>query len=158
MSKYEIMLIVDPAIDVAMATDIVESVFGKTNVKKSEKLENTSLAYPINKSTKAHYMLYLVESEGSAIAEFTRKVNITKFIWRKLVINLDTERGLNRAKKTRKRFVNKDSTRKPKSATAKKFVEKVEKTGSKKSTTKKTTTKKTETSKDVKETKTEESK
>ncbi len=35
MNKYEIMLIVDPAIDIAMANEIVESVFDKKNINKA---------------------------------------------------------------------------------------------------------------------------
>ncbi len=34
MNKYEIMLIVDPAIDIAMANEIVESVFDKKTLTK----------------------------------------------------------------------------------------------------------------------------
>lgn len=34
MNKYEITLIVDPAIDIAMANEIVESVFDKKTLTK----------------------------------------------------------------------------------------------------------------------------
>lgn len=129
MSKYEIMLIVDPAIDSIMATELVESVFGKKNVSKAEKLEQTTLAYPINKSKKAQYMLYLVEAERSLIAEFIRKSNITKFIWRHLVINLDTEKGF--GKKPRKNVVAKET--RIKTANTKKLVDSINKVSKTKS-------------------------
>ncbi|WP_429979871.1 30S ribosomal protein S6, partial [Mycoplasmopsis bovis] len=64
MNKFEIMLIVDPAIDIAMANEIVESVFDKKNINKAVKLENTTLAYPINKSTKAQYIVYTLEAKS----------------------------------------------------------------------------------------------
>ncbi|MGV2393596.1 UNVERIFIED_CONTAM: 30S ribosomal protein S6 [Campylobacter lari] len=80
MNKYEIMLILDPAAEALNATQIVESAFGKSAVKKAEKLELSNLAYPINKSLKAQYMVYSVEAEANKVAEFTRKSNITKYI------------------------------------------------------------------------------
>ncbi|WP_338822485.1 30S ribosomal protein S6 [Mycoplasmopsis felifaucium] len=126
MNKYEIMLVVDPAIDSVMATELVESVFGKKNIVKADKLEQTTLAYPINKSTKAQYMLYLLNAERSVISEFIRKSNITKFIWRHLVINLDTEKGYEKSKKPRKNVISKEA-KVAKSANTKKIVETINK-------------------------------
>lgn len=126
MNKYEIMLVVDPAIDNMEATKLIESVFDKKNVKKVEKLEQTTLAYPINKSSKAQFMFYLIEAERSLIAEFIRRSNITKFIWRHLVINLDAEKGLNRSKKVRKNVFNKDA-KVIKGTVTKKLVDSIEK-------------------------------
>ncbi|MFV8435302.1 30S ribosomal protein S6 [Mycoplasma sp. 3137] len=95
MNKYEIMSIVNPKADVKILNDLLTEVFGK-GVSKVEKLEKNELAYEINKSKHAQYVLALVEAEGNAIAEFTRRSNIVKDIWRVLVINLDTERGFNK--------------------------------------------------------------
>ncbi|QCZ36607.1 30S ribosomal protein S6 [Mycoplasma nasistruthionis] len=92
MHKYEIMAIVNPKADVAVYTSIVEEVFGKENVSKLEKLEKNELAYEINKSKHAQYVLALVEAKGESMAEFTRRTNIVKDIWRTLVINLDSEK------------------------------------------------------------------
>lgn len=101
MHKYEIMIIVDPKADYQNTIALVEGVFKKANVKKAEKLERTELAYPINHSTQAQYLLFEIQAESSLIAEFTRKSNINKEIWRTLVINLDTERGLGKERKVR---------------------------------------------------------
>ncbi|BBA22385.1 30S ribosomal protein S6 [Mycoplasmopsis bovirhinis] len=101
MNKYEIMMIVDPKSDAALAFDLLKNVFG-AGVKKSEKLENNRLAYKINKSAFGQYILANVEAEGSKIAEFTRRTNIIKEIWRILVINLDTEKGLDTKKEGKK--------------------------------------------------------
>lgn len=92
MPKYEIMLILDPQADVKVANEIAQSVFGK-GVQKSVKMDRTELAYKINNSTTATYMLMEVETEPENIAEFTRKVNITKEVWRILAINLDAEKA-----------------------------------------------------------------
>ncbi|MGZ9414647.1 30S ribosomal protein S6 [Mycoplasma sp. 1012] len=102
MAKYEIMLILAPTEDVALAEKIAKEVFSN-GVKSVEKLDRTELAYPINKSKTGIFVLMNVESEESKIAEFVRKTNIQKTIWRSLVVNLDTEKGLNRKVKPKKR-------------------------------------------------------
>lgn len=101
MNKYEIMMIVSPKADVKVAFDLLSEVFGK-GVSKAEKLENNRLAYEINKSEFGQYVLASVETNGSNIAEFTRRTNIIKEIWRALVINLDTEKGLSSKKASKK--------------------------------------------------------
>ncbi|SYV97740.1 30S ribosomal protein S6, partial [Mycoplasmopsis edwardii] len=80
MNKYEIMMIVSPKADVKVAFDLLSEVFGK-GVSKAEKLENNRLAYEINKSEFGQYVLANVETNGSNIAEFTRRTNIIKEIW-----------------------------------------------------------------------------
>ncbi|VEU75913.1 30S ribosomal protein S6 [Mycoplasmopsis columboralis] len=95
MSKYEIMIIVDPKAELSVAQNLLKEVFGK-GVSKAEKLEKTELAYEIDKSKQAQYLLAEVESKPELVAEFTRKANIIKEVWRFLVLNLDTERGYNK--------------------------------------------------------------
>lgn len=92
MPKYEIMLIVNPQ-NVEEAEKIASDVF-KGDVKKTQKLENTQLAYEINNTKVANYLLLDVETTGENIKEFTRLANISKSIWRYLVINMDSERAL----------------------------------------------------------------
>ncbi|QZE12506.1 30S ribosomal protein S6 [Mycoplasma sp. Ms02] len=110
MSKYEIMIIVDPKAEVEVATNLLSEVFG-SGVKKAEKLELTQLAYTINKSNQAQYVYAEVETEESNIAEFTRRSNILKPIWRQLVINLDSEKGYGKKPKAKKSFVRKEVKR-----------------------------------------------
>ncbi|EFF41834.1 ribosomal protein S6 [Mycoplasmopsis alligatoris A21JP2] len=97
MAKYEIVLILDPKAEETVATKLLNEVFGK-GVKKAQKLEKTELAYEINKSKHAHFFLAEVEAQTELIAEFTRKANILKTVWRNLVVNLDSEKGLNVSK------------------------------------------------------------
>lgn len=94
MNNYEIMLILDPN----STQEIVEKIISETFKSKPEikELENIELAYEINKSKTGKYILVNIKAEGSEIIEFNRKANIQKPIWRSLVINLDTEKGLNR--------------------------------------------------------------
>jgi ribosomal protein S6 len=79
MSKYEIMLILDPSSNSQIAQEICESTF-KSSDLKVEKLETTELAYKINKSKNAIYILINVSATGEEVIEFTRKCNITKVV------------------------------------------------------------------------------
>ncbi|BAW18594.1 30S ribosomal protein S6 [Mycoplasmopsis bovigenitalium] len=110
MNKYEIMMILDPKANPEIGFELVESVFGKENITKAEKLENTTLAYPIKHSTQGIYLLIQLNGEASLVAEFVRRSNISKEIWRQLVINLDTEKGYGKERKNRskKQFVQND--------------------------------------------------
>ena len=101
MAKYEIMIIVDPKEDVKIVETMVQNVFG-SGLKKFTKMDKTELAYPINKSNTAQYILVDADATGNEIKEFTRRVNITKTIWRQLSINLDTERALDSLKNMKK--------------------------------------------------------
>ncbi|WP_029608747.1 30S ribosomal protein S6 [Mycoplasma simbae] len=112
MHKYEIMMILDPKSEAKVGFDLVESVFGKSNITKAEELENKTLAYPINHSTQGKYLLVQLNGEASLVPEFVRRANISKEIWRQLVINLDSEKGLGKERKqSYKKF--KDSADKP---------------------------------------------
>ncbi|MBN3534655.1 30S ribosomal protein S6 [Mycoplasma procyoni] len=102
MAKYEIMLVLAPTEELSFAEKIAKDVFGE-GVKKVEKLERTELAYEINKSKTGAFVVISVEAEENTIAEFTRRTNIQKTIWRTLVINLDSERGLNRKAKPKRK-------------------------------------------------------
>ncbi|TQC54170.1 30S ribosomal protein S6 [Mycoplasmopsis mucosicanis] len=131
MHKYEIMMILDPKANHEIGFELVESVFGKSNISKAEKLENTNLAYPINHSTQGQYLLIEVNSESKLIAEFVRRSNISKEIWRQLVINLDSEKGFGKPRKgvkgpkaylkdkprTEKRIIKNDDTKETKKIT-----------------------------------------
>lgn len=123
MHKYEIMMILDPKANHQLGFDLAESVFGKSNITKAEKLENTTLAYPINGSTQGQYLLIQLNGESSKVAEFVRRTNIAKEIWRQLVINLDTERGLGKERKTRpgRKFFNQSSEKSDEENSEKKF-------------------------------------
>lgn len=101
MAKYEIMIIVDPKEDIKTVETMVKDVFG-SGLTKFTKMDKTELAYPINKSNTAQYVLVDAETTGEQIKEFTRRVNITKTIWRQLAINLDSERAVDSLKNMKK--------------------------------------------------------
>lgn len=111
MPKYEIMLILDPKEDIKIANTIAKDAFG-SSFSGFEKMDRTELAYPINNSTTATYLLSEFEADSKGVAEFTRKVNITKSIWRQLIINLSEEKS-NKVPRPRKpRFSKSDKFKK----------------------------------------------
>ncbi|MDK2819303.1 MAG: 30S ribosomal protein S6 [Mycoplasmataceae bacterium] len=120
MSKYEIMLILDPSSNIQVAQEICDTTFKSKDIKVT-KLGNTELAYKINKSKNAIYILINVLASGEEVIEFSRKSNITKVIWRHIIINLDSEKGLNRKanpKKIKKPFVKKPFVRRNEDGTS----------------------------------------
>ncbi|MBN0919095.1 30S ribosomal protein S6 [[Mycoplasma] gypis] len=97
MAKYEIMLILSSTANESVATDLLKDVFAqKADVKK---LEETQLAYPIKKQTTAQYFLVNLEAAAEEVKEFGRRANLVKEVLRTLVINLDTEKALQRKEK-----------------------------------------------------------
>lgn len=93
MSKYEIMLMIDPKENIDFVSKLVEEVFTQ-KAEKIEKLPFSELAYAVNKSMVATYILINISATGDQIKEFRRRANISKTVWRELIINLDKERGL----------------------------------------------------------------
>ncbi|WP_033161216.1 30S ribosomal protein S6 [[Mycoplasma] collis] len=98
-SKYEIMILLSPNEDISVAKKLVNEVFGEKSVTLFEKMEDNKLKYEINNSKIATRVLVQLETDRENISEFTRKANIFKTIWRTLVINLDTEKGLHKKAK-----------------------------------------------------------
>lgn len=115
MNNYELMIVLDPKVEARVAHNLVEEVFGKEAIVKENRLEITDLAYPINKSNKGQFVNFEIKAKPELVAEFTRKANILKTVWRTLVINLDTEKGRNKEFKPRKSkniFYSKDNKKK----------------------------------------------
>ncbi len=156
MSKYEVLLILDPKSDDKIVSEIAKSTFKSKDIK-IEKLERTELAYEINKSKTAIYVLVNVEATGEEINEFTRKSNITKNIWRIMSVNLDSEKGLNRKakpKKVRKPSFASNKVKKEGEASSSSIDKKLEETSETK--VEKSTTKKSSKSEDKETVKAEE--
>ena len=103
MPKYEIMLIVDPKALTEAETIAKEVLGANANIKK---LDKTELAYEINGTKIANYLLIDVTTTGAIVKEFVRRSNISKAIWRHLVVNLDSERAMDtmNAEPTRRPF------------------------------------------------------
>lgn len=69
------------------ATKIIETNEGK--VSKIETWGLKSLAYPIQKNRKAHYVMLHVEAPGSVVEELERQTRINEDVIRYLTVRVD---------------------------------------------------------------------
>jgi small subunit ribosomal protein S6 len=101
---YEVMYIVDPdtsAERVAKLNEAVGKVVEKEGGKvlKMEDMGRRPLAYPIEKKTEGHYVLFEIEGTGKEIAELERRMRVNDMIIRYITIRVDEDRK--RAEKLR---------------------------------------------------------
>lgn len=91
------MYIVDPdtpAERVAKLNEAVGKVVEKEGGKviKMEDMGRRPLAYPIEKKTEGHYVLFEIEGTGSEIAELERRMRVNDMIIRYITIRVDEDR------------------------------------------------------------------
>lgn len=87
MTKYELMLIVDPTIseeDRNASLSELKELFEKNSVtiNKEDVWGDKKLAYKINKSDRGFYILFDLELDGTLIKEISKTMNLNKGIWR----------------------------------------------------------------------------
>ncbi len=74
----------------AMANEFVSLIEGQGgDVTKTELCGLRTLAYPIQKNTKGHYVLLNIACSVDCIKEFERKINISEDVIRYLVIKVE---------------------------------------------------------------------
>lgn len=101
---YEVMYIVDPDTPAERVNKLNEAV-GKVvekeggKVVKMEDMGRRPLAYPIEKKTEGHYVLFEIEGTGKEIAELERRMRVNDMIIRYITIRVDEDRK--RAEKLR---------------------------------------------------------
>ncbi len=86
--KYEVLLLLDSKLEsdaVAKTITDVEAKLGG-NIIKKEEWGLKDLAYTINKSKKAYYVLYYVETTSEAIASLKEMIAIDKRIVRPMIL------------------------------------------------------------------------
>ncbi len=109
---YELVFIVDPDLDEDSVTKLSENLQqivtdqGGTIVK-AESMGRRKLAYPINRRTEGHYMLFEIEGTGKEIAELERRMRVNDQIVRYITVRVDEDRK--RAEKMRARRASKAS-------------------------------------------------
>lgn len=87
MTKYEFMLIMDPALTeeerTASLTEL-KDLFAKNSVKieKEDVWGDKKLAYKINKSDRGFYILFDLELDGKLIKDLSTSINLNRSIWR----------------------------------------------------------------------------
>lgn len=96
MRKYEIMIIIDPAVDERQVPALIEKY---TNVVTSEKgvIDNLDiwgkrrLAYEINKKTDGIYVVLQLTCESATVSEVDRLMAIDEKIMRTKVMRTDSK-------------------------------------------------------------------
>ena len=94
---YEVMYIVDPETPAERIEKLNEAV-GKViekeggTVVRMDDIGRRQLAYPIEKKTEGHYVLFEVDGSGQEIAELERRMRVNDMIIRFVTIRVDEDR------------------------------------------------------------------
>lgn len=93
MTNYEVMFILDPALEDAAKEAAVESV--KSIIANGGEVGNVDvwgmrkLAYPIQKKNEGYYVVIEFKAEPTLPKELDRKLKITDDVMRHLIVNKD---------------------------------------------------------------------
>ena len=95
MNKYELMFIIDPALEDAKKDEVVETVKGIVTAA-GEVLDTDvwglrKLAYPIQKKGEGYYVVMHFNAEPELPKELDRRLRISDHCIRHIIINLDEE-------------------------------------------------------------------
>lgn len=115
---YEVMYIGTPDAadaDITKLNDAIEKMIKKEggSVVKTEDMGRRRLAYPINKKTEGHYVLFEIEGSGQEIAELERRMRVNDTIMRYLTVRVDEDRKAaekNRSKREKRQNRRKTGT------------------------------------------------
>ena len=94
---YEVMYIVDPETPAERVEKLNEAV-GKViekeggTVVRMDDMGRRQLAYPIEKKTEGHYVLFEIDGSGQEIAELERRMRVNDMIIRFITIRVDEDR------------------------------------------------------------------
>ena len=94
--SYEIMFIVRPDVDEAELDKIMETFAGYVTagggtVKATEKMGRRRLAYTVKKFNDGFYILLIVESPASLIAEIERRLRVSEQVIKFITVRMDEE-------------------------------------------------------------------
>ena len=94
MRKYELMMIVNPALSdddrATLLSEVKDELTTHAMKVVSEDLWGVrDLAYKINASNTGYYVLYTLESDGSTLFAVTKDLNLKKSIWRHMFVRID---------------------------------------------------------------------
>src|SRR3954469_197305 len=94
---YEVMYIIKPETDGEKIEKLNEAV-GKLiekeggEVVRMDDIGIKTLAYPIEKKTEGHYVLFEIQGSGQEIAELERRMRVNDMIIRYITVRVDEER------------------------------------------------------------------
>lgn len=94
---YEVMYIGDPETseaDITKLNKAIQKVIEKEGgtVVKLDEMGKRPMAYPINKKSEGHYVLFEIEGSGKEIAELERRMRVNDTIIRYITVRVDEER------------------------------------------------------------------
>jgi small subunit ribosomal protein S6 len=94
---YEVMYIIDPetaADKIKKLNDAVGKLIKKEGgeVVRMDDVGLKTLAYPIEKKTEGHYVLFEIEGSGQEIAELERRMRVNDMIMRYITVRVDEDR------------------------------------------------------------------
>lgn len=94
---YEVMYIGTPDAavdDITKLNEAIEQMITKEggSVVKTDNMGRRKLAYPINKKTEGHYVLFEIEDSGQTIAELERRMRVNDTILRFITVRVDEDR------------------------------------------------------------------
>ena len=94
---YEVMYIIDPETPADKITklntavgNLIEKEGG--TVVRMDDIGRRTLAYPIEKKTEGHYVLFEIEGSGQEIAELERRMRVNDMIIRYMTVRVDEDR------------------------------------------------------------------
>jgi len=95
MSFYEITFVTradQPKAELQKLTErLAETITSrKGKILKNEYWGIRQLAYPIQKSTKGHYTMLVIEASAEALFELERNIRISEEVLRNLTVRVDT--------------------------------------------------------------------
>src|SRR5947209_10867845 len=94
---YEVMYIVSPETDGERVEKLNEAV-GKLiekeggEIVRMDNIGLRELAYPIQKKTEGHYVLFEINGSGQEIAELERRMRVNDMILRYITVRVDEDR------------------------------------------------------------------
>ena len=93
MNKYELMFILDPAMDDASKEAAVETVKGiiatAGEVSDTDVWGLKKLAYPIQKKSEGYYVVMQFKAEPTLPKELDRRLRISDNVMRHIIVNKD---------------------------------------------------------------------
>ncbi len=94
---YEVMYIIDPTLTdekVASINETIQGIIEKEGgtVVRMDDGGRRDLAYPIEKHTQGHYILFEIEGSGQEILELERRMRVNDSIIRYITVRVDEDR------------------------------------------------------------------
>ncbi|CAN5234815.1 hypothetical protein BH10ACI1_BH10ACI1_12020 [soil metagenome] len=94
---YEVMYIGSPEAadaDIEKLNEAIEEMVANEGGKvvNTENIGRRKLAYPIQKKTEGHYVLFEIEDSGQTIAELERRMRVNDMILRYITVRVDEDR------------------------------------------------------------------